>query len=166
MLRSKMEYYLTLQDQQLLKYHVFGCVSEFPVPFFSPFSWKLHLQASWCPSKTLQNLILRTGEQPSLSASTHYQTWTYYLWVSICILFSTLCTLCFKTSAFFSCAYNLVRDLIPTASSFSVCLSVHLRLFYVCGESSGIRWTRRALKGTDFSQHWMRFGNWNMPFRN
>lgn len=83
----------------------------------------------------------------SLLTMLQYQTWAYYLWVLINILLSTLCTLCF---CLFPLVYSLVKGfLIPTTSSllFLLFLSASLSIcvfLCVCGESSGIRWTRKS----------------------
>lgn len=103
---------------------------EFPVPFSFPPSRKLHLQVSFQrPPQT------KAGQENNLSpflAMLQYQTWAHYLWVSIYILLSTLCTLRFKASAFFCLSTALLGFLIPNTSLFStvsVCSSVHLHLF-------------------------------------
>lgn len=77
------------------------------------------------------------------------QTWAYYLWVSIYILLSTLCTLCFKASAFSARLQPCRGFLIPNTSSLLFPLSPSARLsicifLCVCGGSSGIRWTSRS----------------------
>lgn len=120
------------------------------MPLSFPSSRKLHLRVSF--PKTFPNQSRRTAEQLDsvcLLAMLQYQTWAYYLWVSIYILLSTLCTLCFKASAFSALLQPCREFLIPTTSSLlfplspSACLSICIFLC-VCGESSGIRWTRRS----------------------
>lgn len=100
-------------------------------------------------SKIFPIRSLRTVKPESVCflTSLQYQTWAYDLWVSIYILLSTLCTLCLKVSSF-----PLVLSLVgvsyshhnwPSVSTVSVCLSICTSLC-LCGESSGIRWTRRS----------------------
>lgn len=96
-------------------------------------------------SKTFPNQSRRTGRTAPVCLLTklQYQTWAYYLWVSICILLSTLCTLCFKAAAFSRSSTALSGFLIPTTSSLLFPLSPSASKYVcVCGESSGIRWTR------------------------
>lgn len=123
-------------------------------------------------SKTFPNLSLRTGEQLKsvcFLATLQYQTWACYLWVSIYILLSTLCTLYFKASAFSARPQPCWGFLFPPhlVFCFHCLLACPSASFYVCVESflefAGQGW---ALKEMDFSQHWMKFGNWNMPFTN
>lgn len=141
---------------------------EFPVPFSFPSSQKA------APTGVLSKISpnqSRAGEQlksVSLLTTLQYQTWAYYLWVSIYILLSTLCTLPFKASAFSAClrpcwgflfpplafSFHCVRLLVCPSASFYVCVE---SLLEFAGQGG-------ALKEMDFSQHWMKFGNWNMPF--
>lgn len=103
-----------------------------------------------CSFQNPPNQSLRTAERlvsVCLLTTLQDQTWAYYLWVSIYIFLSTLCTLCFKA---FSAPLQPCRGfLIPTTPSLLFPLSPSARLFIciflcVCGESSGIRWTRRS----------------------
>lgn len=112
-------------------------------------------------SKPCQTKAWGQGEQSAsvcLIATLKCQTWAYYSWVSIYILHSTLCTLCFKASA--------SGSLIPTTSSLLFPLSARLSICnsFTCVESLlEFAGQGGALKEMDFSQHWMKFGNWNMP---
>lgn len=56
-----------------------------------------------------------------------YQTWAYYLWVSIYILLSTSCTLRFEASAFFCLSTALSGGFL-----ILICSSVRLHLFFMC----------------------------------
>ena len=139
MLWSKMEYYLPFTRLATVWLCFFGRASEFSCAFHFPILPKSGTYG--CPlSKPCQTKAWGQGEQSAsvcLIATLKCQTWAYCSWVSIYILHSTLCTLCFKASA--------SGSLIPTTFCFH-CLLVcpSATLLRVCGESPGIRWTRRS----------------------
>lgn len=117
----------------------FGRASEFPVPFTFPSSRKLHLQVSF-PKPSQTKAWGQGGQLKSvcLLAMLQNQTWAYYSWVSIYILLSTFCTLCFKESAFFSASLQPCRSyLFPPHLAFCFyCLRLSICIFfYVCVES-------------------------------
>lgn len=108
-------------------------------------------------SKTFPNQSRRTGRTAPVRLLTklQYQTWAYYLWVSICILLSTLCTLCFKATAFSRSSTALSGFLIPTTSSLLFPLSPSASKYVcVCVESLlEFAGQGGSLKDVDFSQH-------------
>lgn len=138
----------------------FGRASEFSCAFHFPILPKSCTYG--CPfSEPCQTKAWGQGEQSAsvcLIATLKCQTWAYYSWVSIYILHSTLCTLCFKASASGSLIPTTSSLLFPLSACLSICNS------FMCVESLlEFAGQGGALKEMDFSQHWMQFGNWNMP---
>lgn len=118
----------------------FGRASEFPVPFNFPSSSKLHPLVLF--PKASQTKAWGQEKQPEsvcLLTLLQYQTWAYYLWVSIYILLSTSCTLRFEASAFFCSSTALSGGFLFSSACLSVCI-----FLCVCGESSGICWIRKS----------------------
>lgn len=70
------------------------------------------------PSQTKARGQREQLESVCLFATLQYQTWAFYLWVSIYILHSTLCTLCIKASAFSACLQPCRGFLFPPHLAF------------------------------------------------
>lgn len=147
-----------------LFWHVLDMRLSFLCLFFSFLtSWKLHRQASWIswqnpprlkPEDVCLPPHLATRHGPNIYGSqstSSSERHVHYVFTAYCFPLSTC----------------LSGFLVPSASTLCfhcprllICPS-----FYVCVESllefDGQGW---AASEMDFSQHWMKFGNWNMPF--